>query len=194
MLAFLLRVSRVIDRINTLIGRAAVWLVLVAVLISAGNAVVRKALNISSKAWLELQWYLFGGMFLLAAGYTLLANEHVRVDVLAQKLPKRTQIMLEIFILFFLAPACVLLGVLSWPVFVDAYVTNEQSSNTGGLVRWPVKLLIPVGFALLFAAGLSQLIKCIAFLQGRAPDPTLRDKPGGSDPGPPAQRGDGHGS
>lgn len=168
----LLALSRAIDALNLRIGRAVTWLTLVVVLVSATNAVIRKLLNTSSNAWLELQWYLFGAMFLLTAGYTLLHNEHVRVDVLSSKLSRRTQVWIEIIgVVFFLLPACLLILWLSWPMFVDSYLTNEQSSNSGGLVRWPVKLLIPVGFALLVAAGVSHLIKCVGFLRGLCNDP-----------------------
>jgi TRAP-type mannitol/chloroaromatic compound transport system permease small subunit len=169
----LLALARLIDAINRRVGRAVTWLILIVVLVSAGNAVVRKVFNISSNAWLELQWYLFGAIFLLSAGYTLLKNEHVRVDVIAQRLSRRTQVKIEIFgVLFFLLPACVLIMWLSWPMFMDSWLTHEYSSNSGGLLRWPAKLLIPIGFALLIAAGLSHLIKCIGFLAGAAPDPT----------------------
>ena len=171
----LLALSRLIDAVNNRVGQAVTWLTLLVVLVSATNAVVRKAFNVSSNAWLELQWYLFGAMFLLAAGYTLLKNEHVRVDILAQRLSRRTQVKIEIFgVLFFLLPACVLIMWLSWPMFMDSFLTHEQSSNSGGLVRWPVKLLIPVGFALLVAAGVSHAIKCIGFLKGACPDPMAR--------------------
>jgi len=169
----LLTLSRLIDAINTLVGRAVIWLTLLVVLVSASNAVVRKLFNVSSNAWLELQWYLFGAMFLLTAGYTLLQNGHVRVDILSSKLPRRAQIGIEIFgVLFFLLPACLTIMWLSWPMFMDSYLSHEQSTNTGGLLRWPVKLLIPVGFLLLVLAGVSHLIKCVAFLCGQAPDPT----------------------
>lgn len=171
----LLALSRLIDAVNTVVGRCVTWLTLVVVLVSAGNAVVRKTFQISSNAWLELQWYLFGAIFLLAAGYTLLRNEHVRVDVLSSRLPRRKQIYIDIFgVIFFLMPACLLITYLSWPMFIDSFLSNEQSSNTGGLVRWPVKLLIPVGFALLVLAGLSHLIKCVGFLMGKCPDPGAR--------------------
>ncbi|MGB6102437.1 MAG: TRAP transporter small permease subunit [Pusillimonas sp.] len=169
----LFTLSRAIDQINRRLGRAVAWLILVAVIVSASNATVRKLFNVSSNAWLELQWYLFGAVFMLAAGYTLLKNEHVRVDVFAQRLSRRTQIKIEIIgVLLFLFPACFVIMWLSWPVFMDAYVNNEQSSNAGGLVRWPAKLLIPIGFALLIAAGLSHLIKCVGYLRGECPDPT----------------------
>lgn len=169
----LLALSRVIDAINRRVGRAVTWLILLAVIVSAANATIRKLFNVSSNAWLELQWYLFGAVFLLAAGYTLLKNEHVRVDVLASRFSRRTQIKIEIFgVLFFLLPMALIIMWLSWPVFIDAFVNNEQSSNAGGLVRWPAKLIIPIGFALLVAAGISHLIKCIGFLRGECPDPT----------------------
>lgn len=169
----LLALSRVIDAINRRVGRAVTWLILLAVIVSATNATIRKLFNVSSNAWLELQWYLFGAVFLLAAGYTLLKNEHVRVDVLASRFSRRTQIKIEIFgVLFFLLPMAFIIMWLSWPVFTDAFIHNEQSSNAGGLVRWPAKLMIPVGFALLVAAGVSHLIKCVGYLRGECPDPT----------------------
>lgn len=169
----LLALSRVIDAINRRVGRAVTWLILLAVIVSATNATIRKLFNVSSNAWLELQWYLFGAVFLLAAGYTLLKNEHVRVDVLASRFSRRTQIKIEIFgVLCFLLPMALIIMWLSWPVFTDAFIHNEQSSNAGGLVRWPAKLMIPVGFALLVAAGISHLIKCIGYLRGECPDPT----------------------
>lgn len=172
---FFLRLSRLIDALNTWVGRTVTWLTLVVVLVSAGNAVVRKLLHTSSNAWLELQWYLFGAIFLLAAGYTFLCNEHVRVDVLSQRFSRRTQAKIEIFgVLFLLLPACALVFWLSLPFFYESFILGEKSSNTGGLIRWPVKLLIPVGFALLILAALSHLIKSIAFLIGAGPDPLAR--------------------
>ncbi len=168
----LLALARLIDAANRCLGRAVTWLILIVVIVSASNAIIRKVFNVSSNAWLELQWYMFGAIFLLCAGYTLLKNEHVRVDVLAQRLSRRTQIKIEIFgVLFFLLPACVLIAYLSWFMFADSWVTQEYSSNSGGLIRWPAKLLIPVGFFFLIAAGISHLIKCIAFLTGDGPDP-----------------------
>lgn len=168
----LLALSRVIDAVNRRVGRAVTWLILLAVLVSSTNATVRKLFNVSSNAWLELQWYLFGAVFLLASGYTLLKNEHVRVNVLASRFSRRTQLWIEVIgVLFFLMPACVLIMWLSWPFFMDAFVNHEQSSNAGGLIRWPAKLLIPIGFALLVAAGVSHLIKSIGCLLGRCPDP-----------------------
>lgn len=170
---FLLAVSKAIDYLNTKIGQAVAWLTLLVVLVSATNAVVRRLFNVSSNAWLELQWYLFGAIFLLAAGYTFLRNEHVRVDVLSQHFPKRTQIKIEIFgVVFFLFPACLLVFWLSLPFFYQSFILSEHSSNSGGLIRWPVKLLIPLGFGLLILAGVSHLIKCIGYLRGACPDPT----------------------
>ncbi|MFA5490133.1 MAG: TRAP transporter small permease subunit [Candidimonas sp.] len=174
-MTILLAISRFIDAMNQRIGQLVAWLTLAAVLVSAINATVRKTFNISSNAWLELQWYLFGAMFLLAAGYTFLRNEHVRVDVLSSRLSRRTQVKIDIFgVIFFLFPACVLVFWLSLPFFHESFVLQEQSSNTGGLIRWPAKLLVPVGFALLILAGVSHLIKCIGFLMGRCPDPLAR--------------------
>jgi len=168
----LLKISGWIDALNTVVGRAVTWLVLIVALISAGNAVMRKLFSLSSNAWLELQWYLFGAIFLLAAGYTFLRNEHVRVDVLAQKLPERAQVGIEIFgVVFFLLPAACLVCWLSIPFFWESYITHELSSNTEGLIRWPAKLLIPVGFFLLILAGISHLVKCIGFLRGQCGNP-----------------------
>lgn len=169
---FLLACSSLIDRLNRAVGRSVAWLTLIVVLVSAVNAIVRKTFNISSNAWLELQWYLFGAIFLLASGYTFLRNEHVRVDVISQNFSRRVQIYIEIFgVIFFLLPAFGLVFWLSIPYFYNSLVTWELSSNTGGLIRWPVKLLIPVGFGLLLLSGISHLIKCIGFLMGIAPDP-----------------------
>lgn len=172
---FLLSLSRLIDSLNTRIGQVIIWLTLLVAMVSATNAIVRKVLHTSSNAWLELQWYLFGAIFLLAAGYTYLRNEHVRVDVLSQRFSRRIQVYIEIFgILFFLFPAAALIFWLSLPFFYESFVLHELSSNTGGLIRWPAKLLIPVGFFLLILAGVSQLIKCIGFLRGACPDPLAR--------------------
>lgn len=174
----LLALSRLIDRLNERIASVVIWLVLLVVLVSAGNAVLRKTLSMSSNAWLELQWYLFGAIFLLISGYTLLRNDHVRVDILSSRLSRRRQIWIEVFgVLFFLFPMAVMILVLSWPMFVQAWVENEMSSNAGGLVRWPAKLLIPVGFMLLCLAGLSHLIKCVGYLMGVCPDPTAKSGP-----------------
>ncbi|MDY3330851.1 MAG: TRAP transporter small permease subunit [Pelistega sp.] len=175
---FLLSISKAIDALISSVGKLVTWITLIVVVISAGNAIVRKTFHISSNAWLEIQWYLFGAIFLLAAGYTFLKNEHVRVDIINQRLSERTQVIIDVIgVLFFMLPACLLIAYLAVPFFELSFVTNEQSSNTGGLVRWPVKLLIPVGFLLLSLAGVSHLIKCVAFLTGHGPNP-LRQKEG----------------
>jgi TRAP-type mannitol/chloroaromatic compound transport system permease small subunit len=171
----LLQLSKAIDALNEFVGRWVSWLVLAAVLISALNAVVRKAFNTSSNAFLEIQWYLFAGTFLLAAGYTMLRQEHVKIDVILSRFSKRTQIKVEIFgILVFLFPLVITVVELVWPLVVKAYFSGEMSSNAGGLIRWPVFALVPAGFTLLGLQGLSELIKRIAFLQGRIDDPTRK--------------------
>ncbi|TXG80966.1 MAG: TRAP transporter small permease subunit [Rhodocyclaceae bacterium] len=167
-----LRLSRAIDTLNERIGRGVLWLVLVAVLISAGNAVMRKAFNLSSNAFLEVQWYLFSAIFLLSAGYTLLRDEHVRIDLISSRCSPRTRAWIDIAgTLLFLLPMSLMLLRLSWPIFVDAWSSDEMSGNAGGLLRWPVKLLMPAGFSLLALQGTSELIKRIAYLAGRGPDP-----------------------
>jgi TRAP-type mannitol/chloroaromatic compound transport system permease small subunit len=174
----LMKLSRLIDAVNERIGRLVYWLVLVMVLVSAGNAIIRKTLSISSNAWLELQWYLFSAVFLLCAAYTLLRNEHVRIDVLAGRLSARGQAWIDIFgTLFFLLPMTIMIMALSWPYFVRGFTHNEISGSAGGLSLWPARLLLPVGFALLTLQGLSELIKRVAFLAGRAPDPIQRHDP-----------------
>ena len=161
-MTLLLSLSRAIDATNRAVGRFTYWLVLVAVLISSFNAIVRKTLHMSSNSLLEIQWYLFSAIFLLCAGYTLMNNEHVRVDVLFGRLSRRKQLVIEIFgLLVFLGPMTMLILVLSWQPFLDAFHSGEMSSNAGGLIRWPVKLLIPVGFFLLLLQGVSELIKNI---------------------------------
>lgn len=172
-MAFLLVLSRWIDTFTEYVGKSVYWLVLAAVLISAFNAVVRKMFDWSSNGLLEIQWYLFSAVFLLAAGYTLLRNEHVRIDVIAGRLSKRTQAWIDIVGgVFFLMPMAVLIGWLSWPIFVDTYVRHEVSGNAGGLTIWPARLLMPVGFALLAIQGVSEIIKRVAFLMGLIPDPS----------------------
>ena len=169
----LLNLSRAIDRLNVLVGSLVSWLVLAAVLISAVNAIVRKAFSTSSNAFLEIQWYLFAAVFLLAAGYTMLRQEHVKIDVILGRFSKRTQIKVEIFgIVAFLFPFCWSVISLVWPLVVKAFVMGEMSSNAGGLIRWPVYALVPAGFALLSLQGLSELIKRVAFLTGLIADPT----------------------
>jgi TRAP-type mannitol/chloroaromatic compound transport system permease small subunit len=171
----LLRLSRAIDRCSEFVGRWLAWLVLAAVLISAANAVVRKAFNTSSNAYLEIQWYLFAAVFLLAAGYTMLRQEHVKIDVISGRFSKRTQIWIEVFgLVLFVFPLVVNVIRLSWPLVVNAYVNNEYSSNAGGLIRWPVFALLPLGFALLGVQALSELIKRAAYLRGLIPDPTQK--------------------
>jgi TRAP-type mannitol/chloroaromatic compound transport system permease small subunit len=167
----LLKLSAFIDRINELIGRAMMWFVLAATLISAANAIVRKTVGVSSNAWLEVQWYLFAAVFLLGGGYAFLRNVHVRIDFLSSRFSARTRNWIDILgILVFLVPLCLMLIGEGWPVFVRAWVSGEMSSNAGGLIRWPVYLLIPLGFAVLLAQGLSELIKRVAFLTGQGPD------------------------
>jgi TRAP-type mannitol/chloroaromatic compound transport system permease small subunit len=168
----LLAISRGIDSLNERVGRLVLWLVLVVALVSTANAISRYLFNISSNAWLELQWYLFAAIFLLCAGYTLLHNEHVRVDVVSGRLSHRTRIWIDIFgTVCFLLPMSLYIMWLSWPVFVNAWVSDEMSSNAGGLIRWPARLIVPVGFLLLSLQGVSELIKRIAFLRGLIPDP-----------------------
>lgn len=175
-MGFLLKMSRWIDAINDRVGRFVSWAILLAVVVSVLNAFGRKFMHAGSNAWLELQWYLFGALFLLSSGYTLLKNGHVRVDVLSSRLSKRTRMWIEVFgTVFFLLPAAVMIMWLGWPMFWESWTTQEMSSNAGGLIRWPAKLLVPVGFCLLIAAALSHLVKSIAFLQGRGTDPTQRE-------------------
>ena len=171
----LLPLSRFIDALSERIGHLIYWLVLAAVVISALNAVVRKAFNVGSNSFLEIQWYLFAAIFLLCAGYTFLRNEHVRIDVLTSRLPPRGRAWVDVIgIVAFLLPMAIGLTLLGWPQFVLSYQGQEMSSNAGGLIRWPAKLLIPVGFALLAMQGVSELIKRLAFLQGLIEDPTKR--------------------
>ena len=169
----LLAFSQFIDKVTDHIGRLVYWLVLVAVLVSSGNATIRYVANLSSNAWLELQWYLFSAIFLLCSGYALLHHSHVKIDVLYSRLSKNTQVWIDIFgIIFFLLPMATIIMVLSWPVFVDTYQHHEVSTNAGGLIIWPARLLVPVGFFLLIVQALSELIKRFAFLRGLIADPT----------------------
>lgn len=174
----LLQVSRVIDATNRLIGQATYWLILVTVIISAGNAIVRYGLNTSSNAWLEVQWYLFSAVFLLCAGYTLLNNEHIRIDIVNAHLTKRTRDWIDVMgHVVFLIPLCILFLYEGWPYFWLAFTNGEVSGNAGGLIRWPVKFLMVAGFALLLLQALSELIKRVAIIRGVIPDPNLA-KPG----------------
>ena len=175
----LLRLSGLIDAATERVGRAARWLILLTVLISAGNAAARYTFNISSNAWLEVQWYLFAAVFLLCAGYALKHNQHVRVDVVSSRLSRRAQTWIEIFgTVFFLLPMAVLILGLSWPVFVDSWRSGEVSANANGLVLWPARLLVPAGFALLVLQGMSELVKRVAFLRGLIPDPAEKAEGG----------------
>ncbi len=171
----LLKFSRAVDWLSNGVGKLSMWLILITTLISAGNAVVRKAFNISSNALLEIQWYLFAGVFMLGAGYCLLKNAHVRIDFIASRLSARTRNWIDIIgILAVLFPFCLICIDLGWPLFVRAWESGEMSQSAGGLVRWPAYVLIPLGFALLLLQGVSELIKRIAFLRGVGPD-TLSD-------------------
>jgi TRAP-type mannitol/chloroaromatic compound transport system permease small subunit len=168
----LLQLSRLIDAVNEWIGKFVMWLVLAAVLISAGNAVMRKAFDIGSNAFLEIQWYLFAAVFMLGSGYVWLRNAHVRIDFIATKLSKRTNTLIDIAgMLLFTIPLCVILIGLSWPVFERAWVSGEMSQNAGGLIRWPALLLIPMGFCILALQSVSELIKRVAFLTGHRSEP-----------------------
>ena len=171
----LLVFSRSIDRLNAWIGRWVIWLILASTIISGVNAIVRKAFNYSSNAFLEVQWYLFAAAFLLAAGYTLLQREHVRVDVISSRLSKRTQIWIDLFgFFFFLTPMCLVVLWYGIPFFLQGFGSNEMSSNAGGLIRWPVYRVMPLGFGLLMLQGFSEAIKRMAFLQGLIEDPTVK--------------------
>ena len=173
----LLRLSGLIDALTERVGHLSYWLILVAVLISAGNALMRYTFNMSSNAWLEIQWYLFSAVFLFCAGYALLHNQHVRIDVISSHLSKRGRAWIDILgTLFFLLPMAIAILWMSWPVFVDAYQSKEVSANAGGLTIWPARLMLPVGFLLLVLQGLSELIKRIAFLRGLIPDPSDKDE------------------
>jgi TRAP-type mannitol/chloroaromatic compound transport system permease small subunit len=168
----LLKLSAGVDAFSNLIGKLIRWLVLASVLISAGNAIIRKAFNISSNAFLEIQWYLFAGVFLLGSGFAFMRNVHVRIDFISSKLSKRTNTVIDILgIVIFIIPLCLIMVWLSWPLFSTALATGEMSQNAGGLIRWPAYLLMPLGFGLLFVQSLSELVKRFAYLKG------LRDEP-----------------
>jgi TRAP-type mannitol/chloroaromatic compound transport system permease small subunit len=169
---FLLRLSRGMDAISETIGKILIWALFSTVIISTVNAVVRKLFSIGSNAWLEIQWYLFAAVFLLGAGYTFLHNAHVRIDFLSARLSPRARNIIDIIgIVAFLTPLAWMLLYLSWPLFVNAWVSNEMSQNAGGLIRWPVLALVPLGMVLLLAQAASELVKRVAFLKGLIPDP-----------------------
>jgi TRAP-type mannitol/chloroaromatic compound transport system permease small subunit len=173
----LLRFSQAIDALNAWIGRNVAWLGLIAVLVCTANAVGRYAFNIGSNAWLELQWYLNAAVFLLVAGYTFNRNEHVRIDVISSRLSARVQAWIEIVCsILFLLPAVLVIAWYSWPSLVNSIQIGEYSSDPGGLIRWPVRLLIPVAFSLLALQGVSEIIKRVAFLRGLLPASTFEKK------------------
>lgn len=168
----LLKISAMIDDINSRIGSVIKWFILAAVLVSTANAVVRKVLNTSSNAWLELQWYLFGAVFMLGAAYTFLKNEHIRIDVVTGNFRKRTRDWIDVFgHIFFLIPFCWIMIWHGWPFFYRSFAIGESSMNAGGLIQWPAKILVPAGFILLLAQAFSELIKRIAIIRGEMEDP-----------------------
>lgn len=169
---------RSIDALNRVIGKTFGWLVLVAVLVSAGNALSRYLFDQSSNAWLELQWYLFSAVFLLCAGYTHLRNEHIRIDIIAGLFSRRTQTWIDIVGgLLFLLPMTIIIGWLSLPMVEDSIIRREVSQDAGGLLRWPVKILLPIGFLLLTLQGISEILKRVLFLAGAGPDPAEAASP-----------------
>ena len=171
----LLKFSNAVDWLNRQIGKYAIWLILASTVISGVNALVRKIFNFSSNAFLEVQWYLFAAAFLLAAGYTLLNNEHVKIDVIYSKFSRPKQIWIDIIgFTFFLTPVCLAVLWYSMPFFLKGYHSGEMSNNAGGLIRWPVYALMPIGFTLLMLQGWSELIKRFAFLQGLIEDPGVK--------------------
>jgi TRAP-type mannitol/chloroaromatic compound transport system permease small subunit len=168
----LLGVSRVIDAINFRIGKILAWLILAAVIVSAVNAIVRKVFDTSSNSWLELQWVLFGAVFLIVASWTLLENEHIRIDIVNSMFSQRTRNIIDIVgHAFFLLPLTIIMIITSYPFVMKSVLLNEQSMNAGGLPQWPAKMLILIGFTLLFFQAISELIKRIAVMMGLIPDP-----------------------
>lgn len=168
----LLALSRAIDAVNARIGRSVAWLIVVAVLVSALNAIIRKLFDASSNSWLELQWVLFAAVFLCCSPWTLMDNEHIRIDIISFRLPKKVRDGIDIFgHVFFLLPFTLVMLYTSWPFFLNSYRINEQSLNAGGLPQWPAKMLVPLGFLLLFIQAISELIKRIAILTGKMEDP-----------------------
>jgi TRAP-type mannitol/chloroaromatic compound transport system permease small subunit len=177
-MSFLLKMSRLIDAMSDLIGKLVMWFILATTLISAGNAIVRKLFDNSSNALLEIQWYLFAAVFMLGSGYAFLRNAHVRIDFISSRFSPRGRNWVDVFgILIFLFPLCYMMATLGWPLFERAWNTGEMSSNAGGLIRWPVYGLIPLGFAVLFLQGVSELIKRLAFLTGNGPDVLAQEGP-----------------
>jgi TRAP-type mannitol/chloroaromatic compound transport system permease small subunit len=171
-MGLLLSASRFVDEVNGRVGRLIYWLILIVVLVSSTNAVIRKVFDMSSNAWLELQWYLFSAVFMGCAGYVLLANEHIRIDIVNSHLDRLTRNWIDVVgHVLFLIPLCLIMLYESWPYFLDAFVSGEMSGNAGGLIRWPVKLMMVVGFVLLLAQALSELIKRVAVMRGLIPDP-----------------------
>lgn len=174
-MTLLLKLSRLIDLLNERLGKGAFWLVLIVTLISAGNALMRFTIDYSSNGLLEIQWYLFAAIFLLSAAYTLQKNEHVRIDVVAGRFSPKVQAGIDIFgTLFFLLPMVVMVLWLSVPLVIESIRINEYSANAGGLLRWPVKIILPIGFLLLALQGVSELIKRLAFLAGCIDDPNAK--------------------
>jgi TRAP-type mannitol/chloroaromatic compound transport system permease small subunit len=170
----LIRLSRTIDKISLTVGKAASWLIVAAVAVSAVNAIIRKLFDISSNAWLELQWVLFSAVFMMCAAWALLANEHIRIDILSTMFPKRVRNLVELLgHAVFLLPLCIIMLITSLPFFLNSARINEQSASAGGLPQWPAKSLIFIGFALLFAQGVSELIKRLAIMRGDLPDPSV---------------------
>jgi len=168
----LLSFSRAIDALNTSIGKIVGWFILAAVIVSTVNAIVRKLFNQSSNAWLEAQWYMFGAVFMLCAAYTLLKNEHIRIDIVSNTLSKRARDRIDVIgHLFFLFPLCIIMMLYGFPFFYRSFAIGETSANAGGLIQWPAKILIPLGFVLLFVQGISELIKRIAIMRGDMEDP-----------------------
>lgn len=177
-MSLLLKLSRLIDALTNLIGKLAMWMILATTLISAGNAIIRKLFGTSSNAWLEIQWYLFAAVFMLGSGYAFLRNAHVRIDFISSRFSARTRNWIDVGgILVFVFPLCYLLISLGMPLFLNAWNSGEMSSNAGGLLRWPVYALIPLGFLLLFVQSISELIKRFAFLTGNGPDPLAHEGP-----------------
>jgi TRAP-type mannitol/chloroaromatic compound transport system permease small subunit len=167
----LLKISGIIDALNSRVGQVVKWAILAAVLISTINAIIRKVFNVSSNSWLEMQWYLFGAVFMLGAGYTFLKNEHIRIDVVTSHFAKRTRDWIDVFgHIFFLIPFCWIMIWHGWPFFYRSFAINEQSMNAGGLTVWPAKILVPLGFVLLLLQAFSELIKRVAILRGDLED------------------------